>query len=648
MSAITTIKMGLLLARLKLGSIFTTDKTYPKDPNPENWRTINHAKVHLSNGKIDGGAGGKFQSNAWVGKEKHGNNSFFPLNQMYYGQKAKTNAKSAEVSSQAGAAGASQAKQAAKAASKSKAASAEAEGQTSAIAAMQEYMEKKKNPPSLKEPEKTEADKAMEELGQITKMSEMKAFEEKYGLSPGDGTALSIFLETGTPKEQVKGTFEKWQKEAKAAKEEPVPFGSPEPSNEPPEKVAKQLINKLQKKYADQPQEYKEAIDKALKALAKGDEEPMSHLLDADLTPKGQEQVWEQISTAAKLMKAKKITPLAAKNIVAAAIGNPGNPALVKLGEIWKTNPPDTTPKKKMGPIEELQAIEAAEILNKIKEDAADAWDYLMKEKGFSFEEAKIAIDGYFDNPDDLAKEIIKGILEQKAQPSFTPGKLVSAFTPEKIKKLESLSPAEKIAEWDKYNQMPDKIWFNQGAQYKQQEDAQKYFDPIVSKWHKKMTEHEKNAVEYYTGSGYGPINDMLRGVDTINPALVEKVKQIDNALNKLPDNTKTMSLRRGVYGNVLSLIKKAPNGIFVDQGYTSTSPCSKGGFNGTVDLEIIVPPGMGKMAWVDDISTHKGELELILPRGARYMVCDIDEGKSKPKVRLMLLGFEPQKIKKS
>ena len=144
MNTTQRIKMGLLLARLKLGAIFTTDKSYPKDPNPKNWRTINHAKVHLSNGKIDGGAGGKFQSNAWVGKEKHGNNSFFPLNQMYYGKKAQTNAKSAEVSSQAGAAGASQAKQAAKAASKSKAASAVAEGQTSAIAAMQEYMQQKK------------------------------------------------------------------------------------------------------------------------------------------------------------------------------------------------------------------------------------------------------------------------------------------------------------------------------------------------------------------------------------------------------------------------------------------------------------------------------------------------------------------------
>ena len=43
---------------------------YPKDPNPENWRTISGAKVHLSKGKIDGGAGGKFTGKAWT-SQKH-------------------------------------------------------------------------------------------------------------------------------------------------------------------------------------------------------------------------------------------------------------------------------------------------------------------------------------------------------------------------------------------------------------------------------------------------------------------------------------------------------------------------------------------------------------------------------------------------
>lgn len=42
---------------------------YPKDPNPENWRTISGAKVHLSEGKIDGGAGGKFTGKSWTSQQ---------------------------------------------------------------------------------------------------------------------------------------------------------------------------------------------------------------------------------------------------------------------------------------------------------------------------------------------------------------------------------------------------------------------------------------------------------------------------------------------------------------------------------------------------------------------------------------------------
>lgn len=40
------------------------DEDYPKDPNPENWRTINGARVHVDGeGNADGGAGGKFNGN---------------------------------------------------------------------------------------------------------------------------------------------------------------------------------------------------------------------------------------------------------------------------------------------------------------------------------------------------------------------------------------------------------------------------------------------------------------------------------------------------------------------------------------------------------------------------------------------------------
>lgn len=62
------IRIRLANTQLKLVEYQLTHirDAYPKDPNPENWRTISGAKVHLSEGKIDGGAGGKFTGKDWT------------------------------------------------------------------------------------------------------------------------------------------------------------------------------------------------------------------------------------------------------------------------------------------------------------------------------------------------------------------------------------------------------------------------------------------------------------------------------------------------------------------------------------------------------------------------------------------------------
>lgn len=49
-----------ILLKLKTMMLRVTMDAWPKDPDPKNWRTIEGTHVHLKNGKIDGGAGGKF------------------------------------------------------------------------------------------------------------------------------------------------------------------------------------------------------------------------------------------------------------------------------------------------------------------------------------------------------------------------------------------------------------------------------------------------------------------------------------------------------------------------------------------------------------------------------------------------------------
>ena len=53
-----------MLIRYLLLAARMCDADYAKDPNPDNWRTINGARVHVDGeGNADGGAGGRFNGN---------------------------------------------------------------------------------------------------------------------------------------------------------------------------------------------------------------------------------------------------------------------------------------------------------------------------------------------------------------------------------------------------------------------------------------------------------------------------------------------------------------------------------------------------------------------------------------------------------
>ena len=69
--AIGLIALSMRLDAYAMHKGLTMDAAHPKDPDPKNWRTINGSKVHLTEGKIDGGAGGKFSGKEWTGKAKH-------------------------------------------------------------------------------------------------------------------------------------------------------------------------------------------------------------------------------------------------------------------------------------------------------------------------------------------------------------------------------------------------------------------------------------------------------------------------------------------------------------------------------------------------------------------------------------------------
>ena len=170
--------------------------------------------------------------------------------------------------------------------------------------------------------------------------------------------------------------------------------------------------------------------------------------------------------------------------------------------------------------------------------------------------------------------------------------------------------------------------------------------------WRKAIENTEKNAVVKYTSNYYTEMNGWLRGLKADTAFTPEELSRLrkyivdcETALEKsvLPDD---ILVHRKAGFEMLQLYKDAPNGIFLDEGFTSTSPV-KNSFPGDIDIEIIVPAGRGVGMWVAPISAYKNENEFLINRGAKFKVLEINENGNRPLVKLEVAGREAREVKK-
>ncbi|MBR4031134.1 MAG: hypothetical protein IKJ07_00180 [Clostridia bacterium] len=195
--------------------------------------------------------------------------------------------------------------------------------------------------------------------------------------------------------------------------------------------------------------------------------------------------------------------------------------------------------------------------------------------------------------------------------------------------------------------------------EFKDAEEANDYFgkkktdkSKPFGAWYSSTRKNYREAVIKYTSNYYEEMNGWLRGLmpeADFTAEELETLKQVildcETALAKseLPDNI--LVHRQAGYG-MLDLYKKAPNGIFHDEGFTSTTPV-KGSFSGSIDIEIKVPAGKGAGMWVDPISEYKGENEFLLNRGTKFKVVEIDESGKRPLVKLEVIGRDAKEVTK-
>ena len=183
---------------------------------------------------------------------------------------------------------------------------------------------------------------------------------------------------------------------------------------------------------------------------------------------------------------------------------------------------------------------------------------------------------------------------------------------------------------------------FNKKEWYKllKSNDEDKFND-WYRKWRKKLTAEEVEGVRTYTGSAYRTMNGYLRGIISKSDAgkyYLDSIDMCKKALEKssLPEE---VIVRRGSsYGSIKRLLNEASKDIMdvskeyqkyigtvvEDKGFLSTSPDPYGGFSDDVEYIIKVPKGAQAM-YVDLMSKHQGEKELLINAGSKFVIKDIE-----------------------
>lgn len=150
--------------------------------------------------------------------------------------------------------------------------------------------------------------------------------------------------------------------------------------------------------------------------------------------------------------------------------------------------------------------------------------------------------------------------------------------------------------------------------------------------WLDTITPTEYNGVKTYTGFAYENMNMYLRGLSS-RTSYADEIEACKSALSKAKLPQETIVRRGSGYNmlNDLNIGKITPDtkgnfigGIVEDKGFVSTSPSPHGGFSGSIEYVIKVPQGSQAM-YVDSISKHQGEEELLINCGGKYMIEDVE-----------------------
>ena len=184
----------------------------------------------------------------------------------------------------------------------------------------------------------------------------------------------------------------------------------------------------------------------------------------------------------------------------------------------------------------------------------------------------------------------------------------------------------------------------------------EEYRQSSFGSWYNGLSDEETTSIGEYSGDGYSGINGLLRGHmtekmvnawdDVSSMGIREMVDHIDDSISRF-ELKNGIKVYRTCEKDVFESLSTQVGSKFVDDGFVSTTVLNKKVASGNVFMEIDVPPGTGRGAWINPLSgSADEEWEFLLQRGSVFEITDVSDVGDDIVVKMKWTGIEKKDIK--
>lgn len=184
----------------------------------------------------------------------------------------------------------------------------------------------------------------------------------------------------------------------------------------------------------------------------------------------------------------------------------------------------------------------------------------------------------------------------------------------------------------------------------------EEYRQSSFGSWYEGLSGEETTSIAEYSGDSYSGINGLLRGHmtekmvkawdDVSSMGIREMIDHIDDSISRF-ELKKGIKVYRTCEKDVFESLSTQVGSKFVDDGFVSTTVLKKKVASGNVFMEIDVPPGTGRGAWINPLSgSADKEWEFLLQRGSVFEITDVSDVGDDIVVKMKWTGIEKKDIK--